>query len=86
MSPTIRELNQLKKIVEISTLLIEKAEQSIAEKQAEKAEKAANKRLRRSGKELAQFRKMLKNMRKQGVPVSELSETYGVSASYIYQL
>ena len=38
MSLTIRELNQLKKIVEISTLLIEKAEQSIAEKQAEKAE------------------------------------------------
>ena len=39
MSLTIRELNQLKKIVEISTLLIEKAEQSIAEKQAERLKK-----------------------------------------------
>ena len=86
MSLTVRELNQLKKIVEITSILIEKAEQSISQKQAEKAEKDANKRMRRSGKELAQFRKMLKNLRKQGVPVSELSETYGVSASYIYQL
>jgi hypothetical protein len=25
-------------------------------------------------------------MRNEGVPVAELSETYGVSASYIYQL
>lgn len=86
MSLTVRELNQLKKIVEIATILIEKAEHSISQKQAEKAEKEANKRMRRSGKELAQFRKMLKNLRKQGVPVSELSDTYGVSASYIYQL
>ena len=86
MSLTKRELKQLLDIVALASSLIEKAEQHIEAKAAEKAEKAANKRVRRSGKELAKFRRELKKMRNEGVPVAQLSAEYGVSASYIYQL
>ena len=63
-----------------------KAQEHVDTQAAEKAERQANKRVRRSGKELVKFRRDLKKMRNEGVPVAELSETYGVSASYIYQL
>ena len=86
MAFTSRELKQLKQIVELGTILIAKAEEHIDAKAAAKAEKDANKRVRRSGKELAKFRRELKKMRNEGVPVAELSATYGVSSSYIYQL
>ena len=86
MAFTSRELKQLKQIVELGTILIAKAEEHIEAKAAAKAEKDANKRVRRSGKELAKFRRELKKMRNEGVPVAELSSTYGVSSSYIYQL
>ena len=86
MDFTARELKQLKQIVELGTILIAKAEEQIEAKAVAKAEKDANKRVRRSGKELVKFRRELKKMRNDGVPVAELSATYGVSASYIYQL
>jgi hypothetical protein len=86
MSFTARELKQLKQIVEIGNILIAKAEEQIEAKAQAKAEREANKRVRRSGKELIKFRRDLKKMRNDGVPVAELAETYGVSASYIYQL
>jgi hypothetical protein len=86
MSFTARELKQLQQIVEIGNILIAKAEEHIEAKAQAKAEKEANKRVRRSGKELIKFRRDLKKMRNDGVPVAELAETYGVSASYIYQL
>jgi len=86
MSFTARELKQLQQIVEIGNILIAKAEEQIEEKAQAKAEKEANKRVRLSGKELIKFRRDLKKMRNEGVPVAELAETYGVSASYIYQL
>lgn len=43
-------------------------------------------RTRRTGKDLVEFKKNLKKERKAGVPVSELAEKYGVTASYIYQM
>jgi DNA repair protein RadC len=86
MSFTARELKQLQQIVGIGNILIAKAEEQIEAKSQAKAEKEANKRVRRSGKELIKFRRDLKKMRNDGVPVAELAETYGVSASYIYQL
>jgi len=86
MSFTIRELKQLQNIVEIASELMAKAQQDVDAKAAEKAERQANKRVRRSGKELVKFRRELKKMRNEGVPVSQLSAEYGVSASYIYQL
>jgi hypothetical protein len=86
MSFTTRELKQLQSIIEIASALMAKAQQDVDAKAAEKAERQANKRVRRSGKELVKFRRDLKKMRNDGVPVAELSATYGVSASYIYQL
>ena len=86
MSFTTRELKQLQNIVEIASALMAKAQEHVDAKAAEKAERQANKRVRRSGKELVKFRRDLKKMRNEGVPVAELSATYGVSASYIYQL
>jgi len=86
MSFTTRELKQLQNIVEIASALMSKAQEHVDAKAAEKAERQANKRVRRSGKELVKFRRDLKKMRNEGVPVAELSATYGVSASYIYQL
>ena len=86
MSFTTRELKQLQNIVEIASALMAKAQEHVDARAAEKAERQANKRVRRSGKELVKFRRDLKKMRNEGVPVAELSETYGVSVSYIYQL
>ena len=86
MSFTARELKQLQNIFEIASALMAKAQEHVDAKNAEKAERQANKRVRRSGKELVKFRRDLKKMRNEGVPVAELSATYGVSASYIYQL
>ncbi len=82
MPLTAKEVAQLKKIIQISTDLLEKAGKTVEPAVKGKSQS----RIRRSGKELAEFRKMLKAERKRGVPVAALAKQHGVSAAYIYQM
>ncbi len=101
MSLSIRELNQLKKIVELANKMLANAESASSNGSAESngaKQKAAKKpslksagkktstRTRRSGAELVKFRKMLVAERKKGTSVADLSKQHGVSPAYIYQL
>jgi hypothetical protein len=94
MSLSIRELNQLKKIVELANKMLANAEAAGPAKYNGTKPKAAKKsagkktatRTRRSGAELVSFRKMLVAERKKGTSVAELCKQHGVSPAYIYQL
>ena len=94
MSLSIRELNQLKKIVELANKMLASAESAGPAKSNGAKQKAAKKsagkktstRTRRSGAELVSFRKMLVAERKKGASVAELCKQHGVSPAYIYQL
>ena len=97
MSLSIRELNQLKKIVELANKMLANAEsagsngstKSNGSKQKPSLKSAggkSSKRVRRSGSELVKFRKMLVAERKKGTSVAELCKQHGVSPAYIYQL
>ena len=87
MSLSPREINQLRKIVQIAEKLIAKgAEPKEAAKPKAAKAAPAGKRMRRSGPALVAFRKMLKAERKRGVSVADLAKKHGISPAYIYQL
>lgn len=94
MSLSTRELNQLKKIVELANKMLANAESAGSAKSNGTKQKAAKKssgkkastRTRRSGAELVSFRKMLVAERKKGTSVAELCKQHGVSPAYVYQL
>ncbi len=88
MTISTRDVNRLRKIIELCEQVLKSAEMpdTKAPAKAKGAQKTADKRTRRSGKELVAFRKMLVAERKRGASVAELAKKHGISAAYIYQL
>ena len=84
MSPTVKEITELKKIVARAKELLAKADGH--ETVESTAGRSTSVRTRRSGKDLIAFRRMLKAERKAGVPVTQLAKKHGVTPSYIYQV
>ncbi len=85
MSLTAQQKNQLKKIIEMASQLLNEDERKPNSASRNVKGQPAT-RVRRSGAKLTRFRKQLKSDRKAGVPVTELAKKYGVTPSYIYQL
>ncbi len=85
MPLTAQQKNQLKKIIEMASRLLNEDEGK-PNGGARSGKSQPTTRVRRSGAELIRFRKQLKSDRKAGIPVAELAKRYGVTPSYIYQL
>ena len=79
-----QQVSHLIKIMEaVHAILAEAQRASLVAKASRPSQ---GKRTRRTRREAESLKKAVTRERKAGVPVSELSEKYGVTPSYIYQL